>query len=66
MGLFQWAEKKVEKLNIWDIGILKVYVLLIGMVIGAYVANFVQMYVWYFIAVIVVLMIVLLRKFFSK
>lgn len=66
MGLMKWAEKKMKNLNVWDISILKTYCLLIGMVIGAYVAGFVKQYLWYFLIVIVILMIRLLTKFFKK
>ena len=62
----KWAEEKTKKLNMWDISVLKTYCVLIGMVIGAFAAGFVKLYVWYFIAVIVVLMIRLLAKMFKK
>ncbi len=54
MGLIRWAEAKTKALNIWDIGILKIYCVLLGVIVGAYVSSFVQEYVaWFVLAVIV-------------
>ena len=66
MGLTKWMESKTKNFGIWDFSVLKTYCLLIGMVIGAYVAGFVQQYLWWFIGVIVILMIKLLTKLFKK
>lgn len=53
MGLIQWAEAKTRALNIWDIGILKIYCVLLGMIVGAYLSSFVQQHVaWFVLAVI--------------
>jgi hypothetical protein len=66
MGLFKWMEKRVKRYSIWDFSALKTYCLLIGMVVGAYVAGFVKQYLWTFIAVILVLMARLLYVLFKK
>lgn len=61
-----WYNEKIKKLNVWDIGALKVYVLLIGMIIGAYFPGFVMQYLWIIVAIIVLLMLKLLYKVFKK
>jgi len=55
MGIFSWADQRMKALNIWDIGVLKIYCALFGMLIGAYVADFVREYVALFVIVVVVL-----------
>jgi hypothetical protein len=53
MGLIRWAEQKTRALNIWDIGVLKIYCALFGMIVGAYTATFVREYIaWFVLAVI--------------
>ena len=66
MGLFGWYNKKVKTLNMWDIGAIKTYCLLLGIVIGAYIADFVKQYLWVFLVVIVLLIIPLMLKVFKK
>ena len=55
MGLIQWAEQRTKALNIWDIGILKIYCVLFGMIVGAYVSSFVRDHVWWFVGVVLIL-----------
>ena len=55
MGLIQWAEERHKALSIWDIGVLKVYCVLFGMIVGAYVPTFVRGNVWWFVAAVLVL-----------
>lgn len=55
MGVIQWAEERTEALNTWDIGILKIYCVLFGMIVGAYVSSFVRDHVWWFAGVVLVL-----------
>ena len=55
MGVIQWAEERTRALNIWDIGILKIYCVLFGMIVGAYVSSFVRDHVLYFVAAVLVL-----------
>ena len=65
MGLISWSEEKIKKLNIWDFGVLKIYLVLVGIVIGAYFSSFVKQYVLVFIVIIVILLIWLLYKVFK-
>ncbi|MFH0867919.1 MAG: hypothetical protein V1831_01280 [Candidatus Woesearchaeota archaeon] len=66
MAIMNWYNKKLKKLNIWDIGALKTYCLLTGIVIGAYIPGFVNQYFWILIAIIAVLMVKLMYKVFKK
>ena len=47
MGVIQWAEERTKSLNLWDIGVLKIYCVLFGMIVGAYVSSFVRDHVWW-------------------
>ena len=55
MGLIQWAEERTRALNIWDIGILKIYCVLFGMIVGAYASSFVRNQVGWFVGAVLVL-----------
>lgn len=44
MSLFAWAEKRVQKFSIWDIGIFKLCLVSLGMLLGAYLSSFVLDY----------------------
>jgi uncharacterized membrane protein YfcA len=66
MCIIKWAEKKIKKLTFWDVGVLKLCLVVFGMVLGAYVANFVKQYVWWFVVVFAITYIYLLCKIFKK
>ena len=55
MGLIQWAEQRTKGLNIWDIGVLKIYCVLFGMIIGAYVSSYVRGHIGWFVGAVLVL-----------
>jgi putative Mn2+ efflux pump MntP len=55
MGVFDWAERKSNALTIWDIGLLKIYCVLFGIVVGAYLSLFVREHVWWFVALVLIL-----------
>ena len=55
MNLIHWAEQRTKALNMWDIGALKIYCVLFGMVVGAYLSSFVRDHVWWFVGVVLVL-----------
>ena len=55
MGVFEWAERKSNAMTIWDIGVLKIYCVLFGIVVGAYVSLFVQEHVWWFVVAVLIL-----------
>jgi hypothetical protein len=49
MDLLEWARGKTEAMTIWDIGVLKVYCVLFGMIVGAFLSGLVRENLWYFI-----------------
>jgi len=57
MGLINWADRHCKNLDIWDIGAIKWASLLVGIIIGAYIANFTKQYLWWFIIAAILLVI---------
>ncbi|MCP4897923.1 MAG: hypothetical protein GY906_13205 [bacterium] len=55
MGLIQWAEERTKALSVWDIGVLKIYCVLFGMIVGAYASTLVRNHVWWFVAAVLIL-----------
>ena len=55
MGLIQWAEERSRAMSVWDIGVLKIYCVLFGMIVGAYVSTFVTDHVWWFVVAVLLL-----------
>ncbi|MCK4641422.1 MAG: hypothetical protein KAU06_08790 [Candidatus Marinimicrobia bacterium] len=63
MGIIEWANLKVKTQNIWDIGILKIFCTIVGIILGAYISNFVIQYVWWFVVIAILLFIWLMYRF---
>ena len=55
MRIIQWVERRRDALTFWDIGVLKIYCTLFGMIVGAYLSSFVKQNVWWFVVVVLVL-----------
>ena len=55
MSVIQWAETRTNTLTIWDTGVLKIYCVLFGMIVGAYVSPFVTQNVGWFVTAVLVL-----------
>lgn len=55
MKVIQWVERRTGALTMWDIGVLKIYCVLFGMIVGAYVSSFVKQEVWWFVAGVLLL-----------
>ena len=66
MGLIEWANQRIKALDVWDISILKTYCVLFGLVIGAYISDFVKQHLWVFVALIVLFGLHLSLKFFRR
>ncbi|RMF54968.1 hypothetical protein D6745_03470 [Candidatus Woesearchaeota archaeon] len=66
MGLIKWAEKGFRKFSLFDIAVWKIDVALGGIIIGAFISEFVKKYMWYFVAVFAMLYVYLLSKMFKK
>ncbi len=58
-------EKKTKGLTIWDIGILKVYCVLAGVIVGAYLSSFVKEHVLWFAVTVVLLGTVVGTRWFT-
>ena len=65
MGLIKWIEKRIKKMKVWDVGLLKITLLILGMIIGAYISVFIKTHVWYFLGAFIILYLVLLYRFFK-
>ena len=61
-----YFNNRVKQANMWDIAALKVYVLLIGLVIGAYFSNFIKENVTVFIIGIIVFLFIVMYGFFFR
>ena len=55
MSVFQWTERRSRALTLWDIGVLKIYCVLFGVVVGAYLSTFVRQHVWWFAVPVLIL-----------
>ena len=49
MNVIHWAESRSRALTIWDMGLLKTYCALFGMIVGAYASSFITMHVSWFV-----------------
>ena len=63
MGIIEWVNQKVKAQNLWDVGILKIFCTIAGMILGAYISSFVIEYVWWFGVIAIVLFICLMYRF---
>ena len=66
MGLWKWAEKSIKKMTLWDYALLKIVLILIGIIIGAYIATFVKDNIWYFGSIAILGYIILLTRVLKK
>ncbi len=66
MKILDWAEEKVQKLSIWEFGVLKIALVLFGMIIGVFTAGFVGRYIWHFIGIWAVTYIWIMWRVFRK
>lgn len=57
-----WYNKKLKKLNIWDVALIKISVGMFALVLGAYFAKDILQY-WY---VFIIIMVLAMIKLYSK
>jgi hypothetical protein len=55
MSVFEWAERNTNAMTIWDMGVLKVYCVLFGIIVGAYLSVFVREHLWWFVVPVLIL-----------
>ncbi len=65
MNLFKWGQSIVQKFNIWDIAVFKIYLFFLGAIAGAYYADFVIKYIWDFALVTIASLFWLFYKIFT-
>ena len=65
MKIIEWADGRIQKMNHWDIGALKILMLGIGMILGAWFPDFVLSHLGIFIPVLFVLFVRLIWKMFK-
>ncbi|HHS14207.1 MAG TPA: hypothetical protein ENN03_10640 [bacterium] len=65
MNLFQWVDEKVKNQTVWDIGVLKLFCVIIGMILGACWFEFVFRHQMWFIIAAIVLFVILMIRFFT-
>lgn len=65
MKFFEWADKKIKNQTIWDIGVLKIFCVIVGMILGAYYTEFVLRYETWFLIAGLLLFIVFMIRFFT-
>ena len=54
MGIIEWAEERTNDMTVWDVGVLKIYCVLFGVIVGAYIPVFVREHLgWFVIAVLI-------------
>ena len=54
MGILEWAEQRTSAMTIWDVGVLKIYCVLFGVIGGAYISTFVKENLWWFVLSVLV------------
>ena len=55
MNVLEWANRRTRALTIWDIGVLKVYCVLFGVMVGAFFPTLVREHLWWFLVPTLVL-----------
>lgn len=65
--LLKFLDDKIRtRYTLWDIGLLKTYGAIPGLVIGAYFPQFIKDYLWLFVGIFIVLFIRYMYLFFVK
>jgi uncharacterized membrane protein YoaK (UPF0700 family) len=65
-NLNKWFEKKIKKIDIWDFALIKTTLIIAGIIIGAYITDFVKEFVWYWVALFVLFYVWMLMILHSK
>jgi len=65
MGIIEWSNKKIKSYTVWDIGVLKIFCTIAGMILGAYVSAFVRQNLWWLVIIGIVMLVFLMIRFFT-
>ncbi|MCM8762619.1 MAG: hypothetical protein NC905_01700 [Candidatus Omnitrophica bacterium] len=66
MSIVKWSEDKIHKMNMWDIALVKFVCVFFGLILGAYISEFVRQYIWIFLILFLAGYITAIYRFFSK
>ena len=55
MSILEWAEQRTGAMTIWDVGVLKIYCVLFGVIVGAFISGFVKENLWGFVISVLVI-----------
>ena len=65
MGIIKFLNQKIKSYTVWDIGVLKIFCVIAGMILGAFISSFVKQNLWWLIIIGIVLFIFLLIRFLT-
>lgn len=55
MSIIEWAERRTSAMTVWDVGVLKIYCVLFGVIVGAYIPVLVKENLLVLVSLVVVL-----------
>lgn len=64
--MFKYFSEKVKRFNLFDFSIVKIYCGVVGIIVGAYISNFVKDNLWVFMTIAVITGLWLIVKIFKK
>ncbi|MCX8083134.1 MAG: hypothetical protein N3D17_07090 [bacterium] len=66
MTLIKWSEDKIHRMNVWDMALVKIICILLGLILGAYTSEFIRHYIWFFLIPVLFLYIIAIYRFFIR
>lgn len=66
MSIFEWADKKIKAQTMCEVGALKFFCMIVGMILGAYISAWVIHNVWWLVGIAAILFLFLLIKWFKN
>ena len=66
MSLFSFTERRVQRMTVWDIGLLKILCVLAGMLLGAWLVEFVLANQVWFVVALAVTVVGMVARFFGR
>ena len=66
MKLIEWFNSKVRSYDIFDIGLLKLLMISVGLIIGAYYPEFIKGHITFFVVFAVISGVILIILFFRS
>ena len=66
MNLIASMERRIQKMTFWDITLTKTVTILFGVIVGAYISEFVKHYIWPLSIVFIVGYIIAIYRFWKK